>query len=236
VKALRILVMAQVIGIVILALAGPVAAAGSDPFKGSWSAIDVDGSLLTLSFSGSGSTRGVTLLDDRATCAGGAPLTATGVGTIAGTLVSGTLTSDCGSEPFSFTSNTTTSTLSDGTLTYYRGSRGPDAFNGVWYATDWDGSALRLSLDGTGLSRDVSFKDDGATVCGPVVGGEGIDWTGTGPGTIGSTSGLGRFMEVTLMGGCAGAAHDTAVSVTYEYHVDTNTLSDSNGVTWSRKG
>lgn len=214
-----------------------VGAAGPDPFKGSYSAIDVDGSRMTVSFSGSGPTRTVTLFDERATCLGGDPLTTTGIGTISGSTISGSSSDGgCGVGSFSLAYDAGTDTLFDGTITWYRGDRGPDAFNGVWYATDpFDGSAMRLSLDGSGLIRDASFKDDGASVCGPVIDGEGIDWTGTGDGTIGSTPGFGRFLYVTLTGGCAGSAHDSVHPVTYEYLYLTNTLLDSDGATWARK-
>jgi hypothetical protein len=223
----------------LLILLAPTAiAAGTDPFKGSWSAIDGDGSRLSVSFSGNGATRTVTLFDDRATCLGGDSMIVSGSGTISGNTISGSwhLPAQCGGEaPFQWTYDPTVGTLFDGFVTWYRGDRGPDAFNGVWIATDFDGSSLRLALDGSGLSRDVSFFDDGASVCGPVIDGEGINWSGEGTGVIGSTLGFGRFIDVTLSGSCAGSPHEPIDPQTYEYDYVNNQLIGPLGITWSRK-
>ena len=234
-KLLTPLILASM---VLIALAPTVIAAGSDPFKGSWSAIDGDGSRMSVSFSGSGTTRSVTLVDDRATCLGGDPMAVTGSGTIGGDAISGSfqLPDQCGGEvPFLWTHDASTGTLSDGFVTWYRGDRGPDAFNGVWIATDLDGSLMKLTLDGSGLDRDVAFFDDGASVCGPVIDGEGINWSGEGTGVIGSTPGFGRFIEVTLSGGCAGSPHEPVGTQGYEYDYLSNQLIGPLGIVWSRK-
>ena len=72
---MRKFMVSLVVATLTLIAAAPAALAASGPFKGTYSALDVDGSRLTVSFSGSGTTRTVTLVDDRATCLGGAPLT-----------------------------------------------------------------------------------------------------------------------------------------------------------------
>lgn len=236
----RLLTPLIVATVVLTGMAPAVLAAGADPFKGSWSAIDGDGSRMTVSFSGSGTTRSVTLFDDRVTCLGGDPMTASALGTIAGNTISGSfvLADECGGEvPFLWTHDAGTGTLSDGLITWYRGDRGPDAFSGVWIATDLDGSFMKMTFEGSGLTRGVSFFDDGAIVCGPVVDGEGINWTGEGVGVIGSTVGFGRFIEVELTGGCAGSAPEPVATQTFEYDFANNQLHGPLGfdVTWSRK-
>lgn len=234
-------VLVAVSAALLLAAAGAsgALAAGSDPFKGSYSTLDIDGSLMYLSFSGSGATRVVTFTDARATCLGGATMTQSGVGTIVGDTISGTFSDGgCGGGGFELQADAANKTLTDEpdeTLTWHRGDQGPDAFSGVWLSTDNDGSAQRLSLEGSGLNRDVSFFDDGASVCGPVVDGEGINWSGSGTGTIGSVPGQGRFIFVDLVGGCAGGGRQPVPTITFEYLYGSNQLLDSYGVTWSRK-
>ena len=202
-------------------------------------ALDVDGSRVTVSFAGSGSTRTVTYVDERVTCLGGDSVTLSAVGTISGDTISGSFGELCGAEFNLFmTADTSAQTVSDGTITFRRGDQGPDAFSGVWIATDLDGSSLKLTLDGSGLDRDVSSFDDGASVCGPVIDGEGINWAGEGVGIIGSTPGFGRFIDVDLSGGCAGSQHEPIGTQTFEYDFVNNQLIGPLGefsVTWSRK-
>jgi hypothetical protein len=229
----------RIIAVLVIITAGfPVAVigAGADPFKGSWSAIDVDGSRMTLSFAGSGPTRSVTWDEERATCLGGAGFSVTSSGTISGATISGTFGEICDAEAtFAISHDAATNTLSFADVVWQRGDGGPDAFSGVWVATDLDGSAMQLTLEGSGLSRDVSYHDHGASVCGPVVDGEGLDYSAVGTGTIGSSPGIGRFLFVSLVGGCAGTAKDTETAATYEYLHLANQLLDDSGVVWSRK-
>lgn len=233
---MRKFVVSVVVATLMLIAAAPAALAAGGPFRGTYSALDADGSRLTVSFSGSGSTRTVTLGDDRVTCLGGDPITLTGVGTISGDTISGSFGELCGGEYFFvFTADSVGQTISDGLVTYRRGDQGPDAFSGVWIATDLDGSALKLTLDGSGLLRNVSFFDDGASVCGPVVDGEGINWSGEGTGVIGSTGGFGRFIDVTLSGGCAGNPQEPIGTDSYEYDFVNNQLIGPSGVIWIRK-
>jgi hypothetical protein len=219
--------------------ATPAALAASGPFKGSYGALDVDGSRVTVSFAGTGETRVVTYVDERVTCLGGASMTLSAVGTISGESISGSFGEVCGGEfNFLFTADPSTQTVSDGTITYRRGDQGPDAFSGVWIAVDLDGSSLKLTLEGTGLDRDVSSFDDGASVCGPVIDGEGINWAGDGVGIIGSTPGFGRFIDVDLSGGCAGSQPEPIGTQTFEYDYVNNQLIGPLGdfsVIWSRK-
>jgi hypothetical protein len=221
---------------VTLIAATPATLAASGPFKGSYSALDIDGSRLLVSFSGGGDTRTVTFVDERATCLGGDSMTVSAVGTIVGDTFGGSFGEVCGGEfSFLFTADTATQTVSDGTITYRRGDQGPDAFSGVWIAVDFDNSAMKLTLDGSGLLRDVSFFDDGASVCGPVTDGEGVNWSGEGTGVIGSTPGYGRFIDVDLLGGCDGSQPEPIGTQTYEYDYINNQLIGPLGVIWSRK-
>jgi hypothetical protein len=225
------------LAIITAGLPAAVAGVGADPFKGSWSAIDIDGSRMTLSFAGSGPTRSVTWFEERATCLDGAAYTVTAIGTISDSTISGTFGEICGAEAsFAITHDPSSNTLSFVDVVWMRGDAGPDAFNGVWVATDLDGSAMQLTLDGDGLSRDVAFHDHGATACGPVVDGEGVDYSAVGTGTIGSSPGLGRFLFASLVGGCAGTAKDTQTAMTFEYLYLANQLLDDAGVVWSRRG
>jgi hypothetical protein len=231
--AIRALSLSAVLA---LGVISPVVAAQPDPFKGSWSAIDLDGSRMTLTFEGSGPTRSVTFVDHRTTCAGGDPVTAVSVGTIEGSSISGEFSEICGLiSGYEITHDPLTNTLSGLDVTWRRGDAGPDAFSGVWVAMDLDGSAMQLTLDGSALSRDVVLPDRGASICGDVVDGEGIDWVGSGAGTIGSTLGLGRFLFVTLSGSCQGSDEVTVSDVSFEYVHDTNQLMDNTGVAWSRR-
>ena len=237
--SMRRLLAPLILAASLLSLLTPAAiAAATDPFKGSWSAIDGDGSRLSVSFTGTGTTRSVTLVDYRATCLGGDPMTVSAAGTIVGNSIAGSfqLPDQCGGETvFEYDYDPSSGTLSDGLVTWYRGDRGPDAFNGVWIATDLDGSSMKLTLDGSGLTRNVSLFDDGASVCGPVVNGEGINWSGEGTGVIGSTVGFGRFIDVSLSGGCAGSPHEPIGTDSYEYDFVHNQLIGPFGVIWSRK-
>jgi hypothetical protein len=93
-----------------------------------------------------------------------------------------------------------------------------EAYLGVWKATDVDGGAMKLTLRSTGqLTRDVMFLDDDASSCGGGV------FMSAGEGTIGSTPGQGRFVTLSMHGGCLrGTASHYAER--YEYAVETDTL------------
>ena len=210
--------------LVIAALGAPGVAAASDPFHGTWSAIDVDGSRMTSSFSGSGGSRTYTFTDLRATSCGGGPYDAVASGDVTGGAIHVVGLGGCRAaglgDPFEATydHDPGNSTLSDGLLTWRRGNQG-EAFLGVWKATDTDGSAMTLSFGGTGLTRDVSFFDSLATACEPDA-----SFSGTGTGTIGAVPGDGRFIRVAASGSCDGSSQMFSGDDKYEYDYLTNTL------------
>jgi hypothetical protein len=201
-----------------------IASAGGDPFTKSWSATDVDGSLLTLTFDGSGTTRTVTAIDSRATfCAGGA-YEIIGAGTIVGNEIDvvgdgGCVGDSLGPVEAIWTYVPASDTLTDGSVDYHRGSRAREAFLGVWKTTDVDGSTERLTFRGSGLIREASFLDDLATSCDPVG-----PFAAEGMGTIGSEPGWGRYITVSLEGGCVGGAAVEIPDLMYRYDFDTDTL------------
>lgn len=195
-----------------------------DPFTGLWWTIDVDGSLMSVSFAGTGATRELAFVDQRATyCAGGA-FEQTGLGTVEGDAIHVDGTAGCvgGSAGLPFQTtwryDSSTDTLGDGTNTWSR--RGlTEAFIGIWTATDVDGSALTLSFGGSGLTRNVAFLDDSAAgVC------AGVSFGARGAGTIGSVPGDGRFITVSMIGRCDGGANDITYVEKYEYARATDTL------------
>ncbi|MBI3750578.1 MAG: hypothetical protein HY263_02830 [Chloroflexi bacterium] len=208
--------------VVVIAVAGPVRAA-STPFVGTWYAIDVDGSQQRLSFSGAESSAFV-YVDSRATYCGGAPIRAEGTAAVTATQAELTGLMGCAGEPLAdsfsatLTYDATAGTLSDGLLTWSRG-RMPEAFLGLWRATDVDGSAMTLSFGGTGLTRDVAYFDAIATSCDPD-----SSFAATGTGLIGSVPGDGRFIHVWLTGQCEASGATIATNDKYEYEVATNTL------------
>jgi len=206
--------------------------ASPDPFTGTWSTIDVDGSPMTIAFDGNGPTRNVVVEDLRAsTCAGEHHVT-DGVGTIEGSSIRVVGRGGCAGRPKDLALNVTWTydpeagtlrTPADwvtglGTFSWTRGPVKPDAFNGSWIATDIDGSSMTLSLSGSGLTRDVSYVDDRALDCSP-----GAAFLAQGSGTIGSVVGDGRFISVSLHGSCAGGASpkDSVEKYKYDYVTDT---------------
>lgn len=201
------------------------AVASTDPFTRSWSATDFDGSLMSITFSGTGDTREFSYRDDRATTCGGGAYEASGTGTITGDTIaldpSGGCVGGGDISPVwleSLTYLPASGTLFDGTVHWYRGNRAHEAFIGVWKATDVDGSAMKVTFRSTGqLTRDVTFLDDYASSCGGAV------FMSAGEGTIGSTPGQGRFITLAMHGGClGGSAFDYAEK--YEYLAATDTL------------
>jgi hypothetical protein len=209
----------------IVVSAGSATAAGSDPFRGTWSAVDIDGSRMTLAFSGSGVTRAVSITDYRATFCGGEPYDAAGTGTIDGSVIHVVGLAGCRSTGLidpseaTYTYNPDNGSLFDGAVAWYRGSP-QEAFLGVWKGTDIDGSAMTLSFGGTGLTRSVAFFDALATgVCEPDA-----PFSGAGVGTIGSVPGDGRFIRVVASGSCEGSSELVNGDDKYEYDHETDTL------------
>jgi len=217
---------ALVAGVFLIAVsAGSAAAAGADPFRGTWSAIDADGSRMALAFSGSGTTRGVAVTDYRATSCGGEPYDLDGIGTISGNDIHVVGLAGCRSTGLvdpadaTYAYDSGNGSLFDGFVSWYRGNQ-LEAFLGVWKATDLDGSAMTLSFGGTGLTRDVDFFDSLATgACEPDA-----PFAGSGVGTIGSVPGDGRFIRVVATGSCEGSSETFSGDDKYEYDYVTNTL------------
>lgn len=107
---------------VLVSLAVPAAAvAGSDPFSGTWTSIDLDGSNQRIAITlGAGGVWTWDYVDDRATSCGGAPASGTGSATVSGTTLAGNLTAVCdpgsplGTFPTRFTFDSGTGKLTDG--------------------------------------------------------------------------------------------------------------------------
>jgi hypothetical protein len=209
---------------------GPVA---TDPFSGTWSTRDVDGSPMTVTMEGEGGTRTVVWEDLRATgCAGDRYITDS-VGTIQGASIQVVGLGGCAGKPMdqafaaTWTYDPTTGTLTTpsdwtegvGPLTWTRGPAKTDAFLGSWVATAPDGSPMTLSLAGVGMVRNVSYVDDGASRCSP-----GTAFLAAGTGTIGSAFRDGRFISVAFHGSCADGASPTDYVEKYKYDLVTDTL------------
>lgn len=201
-----------------------VSAAGGDPFTKSWSRVDVDGSRETLSFSGSGDEKTFAYRDDRATSCGGDPFEASGSVAVNGNTATFDGSGGCVGGPSAlfggqWVFDSASGTIDDGSgHLWHRGNGAREAFSGVWKATDIDGSAMKLTFKGSGLSRAVTYTDDLATSCDPDA-----VWKAAGTGTIGSTPGQGRYIRVAMEGGCIGQGqidYDEA----YRYDVETDTL------------
>jgi hypothetical protein len=217
-------------GVVLATVLAPAASAASvvagrgDGFSGAWSAIDVDGSRMRLTFSGTGPTRAVEFVDFRATICGGDVWAGQGTGTIVESSIEIHGEGGCDgadAEPWltTYAYDSATNTVLDGTLAWHRGNP-LEAFLGVWTATDVDGSAMTLTFGGSGLTRSVQLFDDLATgACEPAAA-----FKGHGIGTIGSVVGDGRFIRVVLSGTCAGGHEPVEADSKYEYDVVSDTL------------
>jgi hypothetical protein len=116
--------------VLILGLSMP-ASASDDVFRGTWTSIDIgDGSHQTLSIQGSGEQghHSVFLFDDSGTVCGGDPAQVTGSGTVDGDTMNARFVVTCpgagrspviGPIPFTFTYDSATDTLTDGTGTVW---------------------------------------------------------------------------------------------------------------------
>jgi hypothetical protein len=205
-----------------------VASAGGEPFTKSWSAIDVDGSVMTLSFDGSGSTRTVTLVDARATGCGGDPWAGDGIGTVEGNNIHVAGMAGCvGAERDAWNATLTyepgldgITDGSDSDVVWHRGNGAREAFLGVWKATDVDGSAMKLTFRAIDtLTREVSYLDDLASSCDPDA-----VFMAAGTGLIGSVPPWGRYITVSLQGSCVGGDPIAVADGMFRYDVETDTL------------
>jgi hypothetical protein len=99
-----------------------------------------------------------------------------------------------------------------------------DGFAGRWTATDGDGSNLLLSIQGEGVRYAVREVDDAATVCG---------------GAPASVNGAGRadgqllVVQVTLACAPGGNLFRERIQIAFTHNAP-NTLTDNEGVVWSR--
>jgi hypothetical protein len=207
----------------------PSPTAGGTSPAGMWSTLDIDGSPMTLSVSTSGTAWSVSWVDLRSTnCAGsiflaqgganwdGAMLTAAGTGGCQGTAPDAPYNATFAFDPApdTLTERDIPSYLGLIDITWRRDPTPPDAFDAAWTAVT--APSRRIAFEGSGLVRTVRIFEAASALCG----GQAYDATGT--GTIGSKSGEGRFLTVTLAGGCPA---DTAESVVrFEFRYDTNRL------------
>lgn len=204
-----------------------------DPFNGSWSTLDPDGSQMTLVFEGAGQTRLTRIADLRSTTCGGDAYFWQGTGTIDGGSIEVVGAGGCAGkpqdEPFAETYDYD---AASGTIrgdTEFQGpitlvwSRGPlplEAFRGRWVATDIDGTSLELVLEvADGLEREVVYHDTHAQFCTGLPG-----YTARGTGTVGAVLGDGRFLRVTLTGACDDGSSPREWEHKYEFEWATGTL------------
>jgi hypothetical protein len=218
--------LAAMAATILVAVSAASTVAGTDPFRGQWSAIDIDGSRMQVSFSGSGQTRAVSLVDRRSTVCGGIPQSATGEGVVGDDQIDITGTIACAGSvdaedwTATFVHDAASAKLFDGFVVWGRGDAGLEAFLGTWSATDVDGSSMSLQLGGSGLTRSVVLVDDLATgACEPDAA-----ITLKGDGLIGSVLGDGRFIAVDISGRCAGGGAFVSAVSKFEYDASTNTL------------
>jgi hypothetical protein len=222
---MRRLLSFALVGALLGVVAAPVAAtAAGSPFTRSWSAVDVDGSVMTLTFVGTGETRTVAYVDLRATTCGGDVYEFTGEGTIVGNVIHVDGSGGCVGDPAgpfegTWTYQPDSDTLWDGWVSYHRGNRARDAFLGVWKATDVDGSMMKLTFRGSGLERWVTYRDNLASACDPHA-----PFRAHGTGVIGSVVGQGMYITVSLDGRCVRGASIDVPDAKYRYDYLTDTL------------
>jgi hypothetical protein len=202
---------------------------------GMWTTIDVDGSPMTLSIANSGDAWSVSHADLRATACAGSIMRAQGPASWDGSQLDVEGSAGCdgspADQPFAPTyiydpaADTITELAVPSNLgpIDYVWSRGPtvaDAFDGTWVATDIDGTELMLTFsDPNGLGRQVLYHDEHAQFCAVDPG-----YTASGRGTIGSVSGDGRFIRVTLEGSCDDGSSPRVWDHKYEFDWPTRTL------------
>jgi hypothetical protein len=102
-----------------------------------------------------------------------------------------------------------------------------DAFAGQWAATDHDGSSLSLSIQGGGLRYAVREVDDAATVCG-----------GAPASVSGSGTADGPRLDVRATLACTpgGNAFRQRIELRFTHDAAPETLTDNDGVVWTRAG
>lgn len=98
---------------------------------------------------------------------------------------------------------------------------------GSWTATDFDNSNLSLSIHAGKNSYAVREVDDAATVCG------GAAATLAGPGHLENGD---LFARVTLVCTPGGNTFHERFDIAFTYNAGDDTLTDYDGVTWTRVG
>jgi hypothetical protein len=199
---------------------------GPRPPEGRWSTTDVDGSPMTLDVAPAGEAWAATYSDLRSTTCAGKPFVANGSGAWDGASLTVEGTGRCdGADAVQAFAATYELETASGVLVqrdqpgitgpvdfvWRRGSAPIDAFDGTWSA-----GARRLVLDTSGLAGMAHMTESGAAAC------AGGDYDAGGPAMIGSTTGEGRFVTITLAGGCPDQEGD--VSVKFEYVFASNSL------------
>ena len=131
-------------------VAAAAASAGADPFSGTWTSIDLDGSNQKVTFTSSGYAWQVDYYDDRATACAGSPARASGSATASGNTLAGSFTAVCesgatlGTFPLKFTFDPGTGMLTD-------------SVGVVWTRV------VAPSLTVTGVSVRVAWKESRAS-------------------------------------------------------------------------
>ena len=101
-------------------------------------------------------------------------------------------------------------------------------FVGSWSATDHDGSNLSLSVQGGGSGHyAVRERDEAATVCG-----------GAPAQVVGAGTADGAFLGVPVTLTClpGGNVFRQRVFISFTYDANSDTLTDNEGVIWTRTG
>ena len=100
-----------------------------------------------------------------------------------------------------------------------------EGFAGRWTASDYDGSNLSLSIQGSGGRYAVREVDDAATVCG------GAPASVTGAGTADADL---LVVQATLACAPGGNPFRQRIEISFTYDATFDTLTDNDGVVWSR--
>lgn len=220
----------------------------STPLLGLWSASDIDGSQMTVTVVVQDDALIVTYKDLRATVCSGGVQTAVATAPMSTVQIVASGLSGCeDTTPADHFEGTWTYSRPDETLSqvgpgidgnvtivWRRGPGAPDAFDDDW--TSGTGPTRRtLTLEGGIDGVDATYAAPGIAGC------DGETFTASGLGAIGTVMGEGRYITLTLSGGCSGASEPLVWK--FEYLAETDALSGPLGldgepldemVTWER--
>ena len=120
-----------------------------------------------------------------------------------------------------------------GAVSVTAAAAGKDPLKGVWYSTDTDGSAQRLTIGGGPAgSYRVRYFDDGATVCGlDPDSGEFLYAASAAGWLTGAGGSLSGILPVYCLASPPYLYNNSAFAFTYD--ATTDTLTDSYGVVWT---